>query len=93
MSRRAPDDRLFLTEGEIAERLGVTSLEWQAAALALEKSGLPLADPVFGRRRYWPAVRAYLDRRAGLLHSPSPLTRDGEENWDADRGRKSRARS
>lgn len=92
MTRRG-DDRLFLTEGEIADRLGLSSLEWQSAAAALEKSGLPTPDPVFGRRRYWPAVRAYLDRRAGLLQTPSPLTRDGEEHWGDDRGRKSRART
>ncbi len=93
MSRRAAEDRLFLTEGEIAERLGLSSVEWQAAAFTLEKSGLPRPDPVFGRRRYWPAVRAYLDRRAGLLHASSPIVLDGEENWSDDRGRQSRART
>jgi hypothetical protein len=93
MSRRRTDGHLFLTEGEIAERLGLSALEWQAAVLTLEKSGLPTPDPAFGRRRYWPAIRAYLDRRAGLLQTPSPLTRDGEENWDDDRGRMPRSRA
>jgi hypothetical protein len=94
MSRRAAaDDRLFLTEGEIALKVGVCALDWQAASHVLEKSGLPRPDPLFGQRRYWPAVRAFLDRRAGMAQSLAPLTRDGEENWDDDRGRKSRART
>jgi hypothetical protein len=92
MTRRAPNAVLFLTDGEVADRLGVSTLKWQATASALEKSGLPTPDPLFENRRYWPAVRAFLDRRAGLMHSTSTLNRDGEENWDADRGRKSHAR-
>jgi hypothetical protein len=93
MTRRAADDRLFLTEGEIAMRVGVSSPDWQAAAYVLEKSGLPRPDPLFGQRRYWPAVRAFLDRRAGMAQSLAPLTRDGEEHWGDDRGPKSRARA
>lgn len=93
MTRAVADDRLFLTEGEIAVRVGVSALDWQAAAHVLEKSGLPRPDPLFGQRRYWPAVRAFLDRRAGMAQSLATLTRDGEENWDDDRDRrKSRAR-
>jgi hypothetical protein len=49
-------------------------------------------DPLFGQPRYWPAVRSFLDRRAGMALTLAPLTRDGEEKWDDDRGRKSRAR-
>jgi hypothetical protein len=90
MSRPA-SDHLFLTEGEIALRVGVSAIDWQAAAPLLEKSGLPRPDPLFGQLRYWPAVRAFLDRRAGMAQSLAPLTRDGEEHWDDDRGRKSRA--
>ncbi len=90
--RAAQRDSLFLTEGEIAERLGLTSAEWIAAAAALEKSGLPRPDPMFSRRRYWPAVRAYLDRRAGLRQDAPPSVADGEENWGDDHGRKPRSR-
>jgi hypothetical protein len=92
MTRRADDDRLFLTECEIALKVGIAALDWQAAAHVLEKFGLPRPDPLFGQRRYWPAVRAFLDRRAGMAQSLAPLTRDGAEKWDDDRGRKSRAR-
>lgn len=93
MSRR-PADPLFLTDAEIAGRLGLTADDWRAASAALSKSGLPAPDPVFLNRRYWPAVRAYLDRRAGLTHNAAPLAVDGEENWNvrAD-GRNARSRS
>lgn len=67
MTRRVSDDRVFLTEAEIAERVGLPALDWKAAVSALEKSGLPRPDPMFRGRRYWPAVRAFFDRRAGLI--------------------------
>jgi hypothetical protein len=81
---------LFLTEAEIASNVGLGSLEWSAAAAVLEKSGLPRPDLLFGNRRYWPAVKAFLDRRAGMGHAWS-LTVDGEEHWEND-GLRSRAR-
>lgn len=92
MSRR-PSDTLFMTDGEIADRIGMSALEWQQTAKVLERAGLPSPDPLFHNRRYWPAVRAYLDRRAGLVHDAPPPIRDGEEKWDGDRGRRSRARA
>jgi hypothetical protein len=77
-------DALYLTEAQIAVRVGISEREWAAAAQVLERSGLPKGDPVFNSRRYWPAVKAYLDRRNGLAaHLPEdhPLGPDGEENW------------
>jgi hypothetical protein len=91
MSRASAIDGLFLTEGEIAARLGLPLADWQAAASTLEKAGLPKADTLFNRRRYWPAVKVFLDRRAGLFQDASPLVMDGEENWNGNHGR-SRAR-
>jgi hypothetical protein len=81
-------DVLYLTEGEIAARVGMSERDWEAAARVLERAGLPKGDPVFNGRRYWPAVKAYLDRRNGLVAN-SPLAErgdqalgpDGEENW------------
>ena len=88
MSRRAPD-ALFMTDGEIAERVGLSAAEWVALAGVLERSGLPRRDPSFKGRRYWPAVRAYLDRRAGLGHNASPpAAEDGEEHWNDDHSRR-----
>lgn len=85
---KRPTETLFLTEGEIATRVGATLDEWTAATKALEGKGLPARDPVFGNRRYWPAVRAYLDRRAGIGKNLFPGTMDGEENWDGKHGQR-----
>lgn len=75
---------LFMTEAEVAKQIGITTDQWKLAVLALEKSGLPLPDPLFGNKRYWAAVKAFLDRQYGL-NSPAsgPVMLDGEENWGA----------
>jgi hypothetical protein len=49
------------------------------ALTALEPYGFPKADPIF-KARYFPAVRAWLDKQAGLAKT-APQVRDGEENW------------
>ena len=77
MSRLEP---VFLTDGQIAARVGVATSEWQAIAKVLTREGLPQPDLLFGNRRYWPAVKAWLDRRAGLS-SHGHIVKDGEENW------------
>lgn len=49
-------------------------------AVVLEREGLPTVDPLFGRR-YWPALKAYLDRRAGISTAGVGVVPDGKENW------------
>jgi len=76
---------LYPTEAEIARELfgqrRDAAEQWAGISRVWERQGLPLADPHTGRR-YWPAVRAFLDRRAGLReHGPSPTT-DGEERFN-----------
>jgi hypothetical protein len=73
---------LFVADTEIARRLGVGFARWKALRPVLEKRGLPKADPLIGRR-YWPAVRAYFDRRAGLDSLKASAVDDGEVNYDA----------
>jgi hypothetical protein len=85
MTRKAAEP-LYLTDAEIAARVGMSAEEWLAASKALR--GLPPADPVFKHRRYWPAVRAFLDRRNGIDHPAAPGVVDGEENWDDDLARR-----
>jgi hypothetical protein len=87
MTRHANDDRLFSHGGRDRPEGGSRRARLAAGGICLEKSGLPRPDPLFGQ----PAVRAFLDRRAGMAQALAPLTRDGEEKWDDDRGRKSRA--
>jgi hypothetical protein len=50
--------------------------------LELETRGFPKFDPVF-KGRYWPAVRAWLDRRAGIGRHEI-MAADGEETWDGE---------
>jgi hypothetical protein len=59
-------DSLFLTEGEIAKRIGIELDVFKTAIHALTQQGFPLPDPLFANRRYWPACEAFLDRRYGL---------------------------
>ena len=84
MARRASvaqaDQRsLYLCESAIAKRVGKTPREWAAISVILEREGLPRVCPLMGGR-YWPAVRAFLDRRHGL-RGVTPANVDGEETW------------
>lgn len=75
---------LFLTEAQIAERIGLATDVFSSALPALAKSGFPAPDPLFQNRRYWPACQAFLDRRYGLASSSAPQANpglDGEEKW------------
>jgi len=75
---------LYPTDAEIAKALfgeGKGAVEaWTILVAALERRGLPHKDAVTGRR-YWPAVKAYLDRRAGLRDHDVPPTGDGQERF------------
>lgn len=62
----AKNDTLFLTESEIAKRIGLNTDQFKTALPALQRIGFPQPDPLFADRRYWPAIQAFLDRRAGL---------------------------
>ncbi len=74
---------LFLTESQIAERMGLSAEQFKVALPALKVAGFPEPDPLFCKRRYWPACEAFLDRRYGL--TPAIGSRlaavDGEEHW------------
>ncbi len=62
--RKARNGGLFVTDAELLRRLGVPEkLGYQALGMLDEnpKSGFPQKDPLWGGRRYWPAVRSYLD--------------------------------
>ena len=80
----AKSTALFLTEAELADRLGVSTEVFKIALPALDKSGFPLPDPLFQNRRYWPACQAFLDKRYGLASSSLQANPglDGEEKWN-----------
>ncbi|TCA28417.1 winged helix-turn-helix domain-containing protein [Rhizobium leguminosarum bv. viciae] len=72
----------FVTEGQLAERLGLTLDQLKIALPAAEKSGFPVKDPLFADRRYWPACVAWLDRRYGLADDKGgSFVPDGREHW------------
>ncbi|WP_412063764.1 winged helix-turn-helix domain-containing protein [Rhizobium sp. SYY.PMSO] len=78
-------DALFVTDAQCAERIGISTEEFKAIVPELTRQGFPVPDPLFGKRRYWPAVRVFLDRRYGMgkddsmLRAPPGL--DEEEPW------------
>lgn len=65
---------------------------WDGIAAVLERRGFPQIDPLFGGR-YWPAVRAFLDRRHGLTDATPAASPDGEENWNAPKSGSRSSRS
>lgn len=86
----ASDDApLFVSDVELAKRLGVGEDVLRRAIQGFERqrgSDFPRRDRVFAGRRYWPAIRQWLDRRYGVNLSDrrvaSPPTDPLEgENW------------
>jgi hypothetical protein len=63
----APEVGLFVSDTELYRRLGVGPKTGRLAVLALEPHGFPLKQPLFGKKRYWPAVPVFLDRYYGLV--------------------------
>jgi hypothetical protein len=76
----------YISEADLAnELLGDRAKEWRALAKKLERdAGFPTIDTVFGRR-YWPAVRVWLDRRYGI-----PIGNDDEDEWRPSSKRRGR---
>jgi hypothetical protein len=73
---------LYLSEDQIARRvLGARKAkDWGMLVAVWEREGLPRIDALVGRR-YWPAVRRWLDQRNGLLQECVPASADGKERW------------
>lgn len=72
MSETADHDTretLYVTDAELIRRIGVPEKIAREALTALDRnktSGFPPKKALWGNRRYWPAVKAYLDRTNGL---------------------------
>jgi hypothetical protein len=84
---------LYPTEEQIARAVlpPDKTKEWDGIASVLERRGFPQIDPLLGGR-YWPAVKAFLDRRHGLTDATPAAAVDGEENWDAPKSSSRTAR-
>lgn len=60
-------DKLYLLDSELIRRLGVPEKILRPILIELEnKHGFPRKQALFGNRRYWPAVKAWLDKHNGL---------------------------
>mgnify|MGYP001570919320 CR=1 FL=1 len=69
---------LWVTDAELIRRMGVPEKIARAALAELDKHrdrGFPQKQALWGDRRYWPAVRAWLDATNGLKMSATPLRR------------------
>lgn len=68
-------ETLYVTDAELIRRIGVPEKIARAALHVLDRdrtSGFPQKKKLWGNRRYWPAVKAYLDRTNGLkLEAPT----------------------
>ena len=83
MSTPAPEtlerekDKLYLLDSELIRRIGVPEKHMRSILPALEsKYGFPRKQPLFRGRRYWPAVKAWLDKHNGLMMDPSSTRRE-----------------
>ncbi len=63
-----PHDTLYVTDAELIRRMGVPEKIARQALRELDRpgSGFPRKQALWGNRRYWPAVKAYLDRASGI---------------------------
>ena len=75
---RQDSDTLYITDAELIRRLGVPEKIARPVLRALDndrRAGFPRKQELWGNRRYWPAVKAYLDRTNGLTMPASPNQR------------------
>jgi len=72
--------KLYLSDAELIRRLGVPEKHMRKILPGLEsKYGFPRKQPLFANRRYWPAVKAWLDKRNGITMSPQPARSENND--------------
>jgi hypothetical protein len=65
-------DKLFVSDSEIAARLGIKPDIIKEKIELWERSGFPRQDPMFDNKRYWPSIAGWLDRRFGVVPPLQP---------------------
>jgi len=74
-----PRHGLWVTDAEIIRRLGVSEKVGYAALRRLDATGdFPQKSKVWGKRRWWPAVKDYFDAKYGLKSGLSSKGRADE---------------
>jgi hypothetical protein len=72
--------KLYVSDAELIRRIGVPEKYMRKILPGLESSyGFPRKQPLFDNRRYWPAVKAWLDKRNGLTMGPQPVRRENND--------------
>jgi hypothetical protein len=71
--------KLYLSDAELIRRLGVPEKHMRKILPGLEKYGFPRKQPLFGDRRYWPAVKAWLDKRNGITMGLQPARSENND--------------
>lgn len=70
-------DQLYVTDLELYRRLGVPKEILAQVIPELElRQGFPRKSKIFGGRRYWPAVKAWLDNHHGINMDAPQQRRD-----------------
>lgn len=75
---------LYVSDEALRRRLGLGEKKWRRVRVELERAGLPPVDNLTGMR-FWPAVKAFLYRRAGLQTNLDPsnsISHQEKEYWD-----------
>jgi hypothetical protein len=85
------DEDAFLSDREIAERWGVG---YETALMAIHvfenDPRFPKKDKLLANKRFWPAIKAFMRARYGLISMGTSIL-DGKENLhDAKNPRRSR---
>jgi len=69
--RKSRAEVLFVSDTEMFRRIGISEKIGRIAVRELEKRLVfPPKDPLFGNKRYWPAVKGFLDARCGVTAVP-----------------------
>jgi hypothetical protein len=73
-------ETLWVNDAELIRRLGIPEKKGRRYLRLLDKnngrdSGFPQKNEFWDNRRYWPAVREFMDRTNGLIIDASPHRR------------------
>lgn len=68
--------KLWVTDAELIRRIGVPEKIARQTLREMDRlpSGFPPKVPLWGNRRYWPAVRAFFDRQQDKMTSQTRKT-------------------
>ena len=80
IERHRGADTLWVTDAELIRRLGVPDKIAREALRMLDRdprSGFPKKQKLWGERRYWPAIVAYLDHTQGSIIQAPQRTAHG----------------